>query len=86
MVWRRKAESAIANRFPGMGSDGFRWFLKDCKYTSLLNADFVTTHPNLRISEIRRSLRGDSGLRLMLDKLRCLGESRQFRYKPSICG
>ena len=33
---------------------------------------FVGTHPNLRISEIRRSLRGDSGLKLMLDKLRCL--------------
>ena len=32
----------------------------------------VKTHPNLRISEIRRSLRGDSGLKLMLDKLRCL--------------
>ena len=33
---------------------------------------FVGTHPNLRISEIRRSFRGDSGLKLMLDKLRCL--------------
>ena len=39
----------------------------------------MPAHPNLRISEIRRSLRGDSGLRLMLDKLRCLVESRQFR-------